>query len=465
MKPAAVDYLRKKRLDHRGIPMGSTSPYGGVSEADINTTGPLEEPLAAPLDDATAHEVDPLAQPAEVFAGHEQRAGTEDAGPRHSTVPAQVFQSIAAVAPSTVPSAPQDTRDADEIDAAREADRASRLTAGLELAGRQLVGGITRTSVGQGIGAAPSEVPTAMARVKSRQERAAEAIRLKRQGVMDQATLDENKSQAELRRAQAAHLLMTKKGGKAADADELESYKAVMSERYPHAAKMIQALTTMKGAQDLQNSLDSEEGRKTTIEAARIAANATRGEARTVREEAKADKAATDIPPGYEVAPDAHPGDEAKKKFSALVGSAEKMKGLTARMRKALAGTNGITRTLDPKTVSALQQLGTQIQIEAKNVAGLGALSGPDMALMNAIAADPTSIKTNLTVDLPKMLDQLDAWGDTQIGGETKATGIRKKGAGVEMVKIKRSKDGVTKSVSKATADALLKKGGYEVAP
>ena len=200
MKPAAVDYLRKKRLDHRGIPTGSTSPYGGISEADINTTGPLEEPLAAPLDDATAHEADPLPQPAEVFAGHEQQAGTEDAGPRHSTVPAQVFQSIAAVAPSTVPSVPQDTHDADEIDAAREADRASRLTAGLELAGRQLVGGITRTPVGQGIGAAPSEVPTAMARVKSRQERAAEAIRLKRQGVMDASTLDLQASEAEKNR-------------------------------------------------------------------------------------------------------------------------------------------------------------------------------------------------------------------------------------------------------------------------
>ena len=464
MKPAAVDYLRKKRLDHRGIPMGSTSPYGGISEADINTTGPLEEPLAAPLDDATAHEVDPLPQPAEVFAGHEQQAGTEDAGPRHSTVPAQVFQSIAAVAPSTVPSVPQDTRDADEIDAAREADRASRLTAGLELAGRQLVGGITRTPVGQGIGAAPSEVPTAMARAKSRQERAAEAIRLKRQGVMDQATLDENKSQAELRRAQAAHLLTEKKKG-ATDPAELEAYKTGLRTRYPEQAKIIDGLPSMKAAQDFQNAF---EGDLTRASNERVGdKNAYRAEGFR-REDKAADRAAKDaedIPPGYEVPPEAHPGPESRKKFTALVGSAEKMKGLTARMRKALVGTNGVTRTMDPKTVTGLQQLATLVQLEAKNVAGLGALSGPDMGLMNAIASDPTSIKTNLTVDLPKMLDNLDSWGETQVAGESKATGIRKKGAGVEMVKIKRSKDGVTKSVSKATADALLKKGGYEVAP
>lgn len=140
----------------------------------------------------------------------------------------------------------------------------------------------------------------------------------------------------------------------------------------------------------------------------------------------KAAKKAEDIPPGYEVAPGQSPGAETRKKFTTLVSSAEKMRGLTAQMREAIKGTNGLSRTLDPKTVTKLKQLGTMISIEGKNVAGLGALSGPDMALMEAIASDPTSIRTNLTVDLPRMLDQLDAWGDNSVAGESKATGIVK---------------------------------------
>ncbi len=146
------------------------------------------------------------------------------------------------------------------------------------------------------------------------------------------------------------------------------------------------------------------------------------------RKQNNAEKKVEDVPPGFEIAGDAHPSGETRKKFTALVSSAEKMKGLTAQMREALKGTSGVSRTMDPKTVTKLKQLGTMISIEGKNVAGLGALSGPDMGLMEAIASDPTSIKANLTVDLPRMLDQLDAWGDNSVDGESRASGVHRTG-------------------------------------
>lgn len=425
----AAAYLRKKRPEAFPGALGEEA-----SVADINSIGPLEGPeYQAELPQPYAHEASVLEQP-------------EDAGPRPGTVPAQVAQSIAAVAPSTVPSVPQNVED-DDIANAREADRASRLTAGMELAARQLVGGITRTPVGQSIGAAPSEVPGAMARAKSRQERAAEAIRAKRQAMLDDRDLTERQA---TRSDKAAAILRAEreKNAKAA-LHEKERAEDLGDRREGYAASRAIAESNnniAKSSLGLRVQGEKRDAEKFEADKAE-----------------KAGKLVEDVPPGYEIAPEARPSGEARKKFAALVGSSEKMKGLTAQMRSAMKGTSGVSRTLDPKVVTGLQQLATQIQIEAKNVAGLGALSGPDMGLMNRLAADPTSVITNLTVDLPKMLDQLDAWGSTQVAGESKATGIRKKAG--DAVKLKRTSDGVTKSVSKATADALLAGGGYEVVP
>ncbi len=99
-----------------------------------------------------------------------------------------------------------------------------------------------------------------------------------------------DESEMELRRAKIAALVRGKTDKSAAAGDELESYKAVMSKRYPQAAELIAGLTTMKGAQDLQNSLDAEMGRGTTIEAAKIAAQGSRYEASRVRADAKVDR-------------------------------------------------------------------------------------------------------------------------------------------------------------------------------
>jgi hypothetical protein len=113
--------------------------------------------------------------------------------PHEAVAQQQVPQSV----PVTQFTPPEDDAD---LEAAREADRESRFAAGMELAGRQLVGGITRTPVPQGLGANPSEVPHAMARAKSKREQAAAVLAARRQSTMDASTLDLQKSQAEKNR-------------------------------------------------------------------------------------------------------------------------------------------------------------------------------------------------------------------------------------------------------------------------
>ena len=272
---------------------------------------------------------------------------------------------------------------------AQEADRKSRLTAGMELAARQLVGGITRTDVPQGLGPAPSGVPAAMERAKTRRQQVVDALNRSRQGALDKSTLA----------LQAA-----------------ETAKALR----PPQEKGPQIDYTQSKEEQAQLGRDKLEE---TMRANRAREQALADKANKPR---AAPKPAEDIPPGYAISAGSNPGKETRKKFSSLVSSAERMKGLTGMMREALKGTTGLSRTMDPKTITGLKQIATMMQIEGKNVAGLGALSGPDMGLMNAIASDPTSVKTNLSVDLPRMLDTLDAWGDASVAGDSKATGIVK---------------------------------------
>jgi hypothetical protein len=194
---------------------------------------------------------------------------------------------LASIPEQAAPEMPVDTRDADELAAAQEHDRQSRNAGRFELAAKQFVSGVTQTPQASLSQPAPSRVPGAMSAAEARRRAVVAEILRKRQAGQDAMAADENKSQKELRDAQIADLVRKRRGG--ADGGELESYKAVMSQRYPQAAALINGLTSMKGAQDLQNSLDSEAGRETTIKAAQIAAGATRREARDVRADAKAD--------------------------------------------------------------------------------------------------------------------------------------------------------------------------------
>ncbi len=377
----SADAIRRRRGTF--APEGQAAPghYGGITEEEIASVGedaPPEEMIRDPELEEAAAQLRPGSIPAQV--------GQAVMGAQPMRPPAQ--------APATV-----DNRDEDELHAAQEADRKSHLTAGLELAGRQMVGGITRTPVGQGMGAAPSQVPGAISAAKSRREQAAEVLRLKRQGEQDgrQARLDDSTL-------------------------DLQASAAEKNRRSPEP----------KGGIDYSEIKEKEFGLRTEQLAETIRANKERERLKTEEQARKgrpqAPKALEDIPPGFEVDAGANPGKETRRDFSKLVTTAERMKGLTAQMREALKGTSGASRVLDPSVRTRLQQLSTQIQIEAKDVAGLGALSGPDMGLMQQMASDPTSIMANLTVDMPTMLGQLDKWAENSVSAKSNGTGIRRKG-------------------------------------
>lgn len=144
--------------------------------------------------------------------------------------------------------------------------------------------------------------------------------------------------------------------------------------------------------------------------------------------EAKAE--AQDIPPGFKVHEGANPSPESRKKFTALVASQQKMKELTAAMRRELKGASLTDRMLPGEKKRRLSQLATQLRIEAKNVAELGALSGPDMGLMEAMATDPTSLSSLTGGSIESNLNGLDAWADSSVKAGSKSYGIEAMGGG-----------------------------------
>jgi hypothetical protein len=202
----------------------------------------------------------------------------------HETKLASVPEQAAPVAPMV------DTRDADELAAAQAHDRQSRNASRIEQAAKHFVSGVTQTPMAGMSQQAPSQVPQAMAAAKTRRELLERELMRKRQGGLDQMAADENKSQADLRRAQIEALIL-KKNGKGDPTEELASAKTIFAKRYPEHADLINGASSLKVLQDLQNSLDAQRGQDKGIEAAQIAASATRYEKNIDRGE---DKAAAD---------------------------------------------------------------------------------------------------------------------------------------------------------------------------
>ena len=175
-----------------------------------------------------------------------------------------------------------------------------------------------------------------------------------------------------------------------------------------------------------------------------------------------ADEAGGDIPPGHEITPGSNPGTDSRKKYTALVASQQKMRELTAAMREELSDASVVDRVMPGEKKRRLQQLATQMRIEAKNVAELGALSGPDMGLMEAMATDPTSLASFASGSLDKNLDGLDAWADSSVRAGGKAYGIQRKVSGGDMVQMK-FPNGRTAPVPKADVEEAKKMGGVPV--
>lgn len=152
-----------------------------------------------------------------------------------------------------------------------------------------------------------------------------------------------------------------------------------------------------------------------------------------------AQKAQEGIPPEYEAI--GKPSTEQKNKFTAGLSSAEKLKGMSSQLRAMVNQAGGIDRVIGPQR-KQMDTLLRQIQIEGKNVAELGALSGPDFALMQELVQDPNSFSSLLFDMGTKGLDQVDRWADTQVSGAMKAYGIRKRPPKVEAPKAVKGKDG-----------------------
>jgi len=116
------------------------------------------------------------------------------------------------------PVAPPVRTKADELAEAEQADADARFRSGMGLAARQLVGGLTRTPVSQGLGAPPSRVPEARRTAEERRKAIEEAVRQKRQGALD-------KSRLALESAQTQRALREPEAKPVRDPENLTAYQ------------------------------------------------------------------------------------------------------------------------------------------------------------------------------------------------------------------------------------------------
>lgn len=134
------------------------------------------------------------------------------------------------------------------------------------------------------------------------------------------------------------------------------------------------------------------------------------------------------FPAGWELVGKTRPTSKQGEDFEKLVFSDAKMRGLTSQMKDLLK--NGSLARIVPGTAeyARVKQLATEIKIEGKNIAELGALSGPDTALMEAISGDPSAIRS-MAQDLPGLLDGLSNWGANSVKAKSVSLGARKTGS------------------------------------
>ena len=164
---------------------------------------------------------------------------------------------------------------------------------------------------------------------------------------------------------------------------------------------------TAKSAPKPVNPLEEQ---KTRAEIAKL-------EAETRRADRKGRGAAGPKPgskvPGLEVQPGAAPTAEDAKKVKASLASLNTMQRYIADLRK-LHATHGTE--YGGAVGTQMAQLVRAIQLEGKNIAQLGALSGPDMQLMEDIAGmDPSSLGNNVKAmfgvdNTATALHQLEKW-------------------------------------------------------
>lgn len=282
---------------------------------------------------------------------------------------------------------PAGIRDA-ELEAAQQLDSDEKARRLFETATRQLIGGITRTPV-QPTLTQPSN-STAALLAKRRQDRldALRQMEGDNNAARTAAYLSSNEASAEARKAAA------------------------------------EASAAKQGIEKERLDLTGELGRgRLELDREKFAASL-----KPKTPKPGSDLAPKGFPAGWELEGKTQPTPKQGEEFEKLVYSGEKMRGMTAQMKELLA--SGDARRFVPGTAqhSRLKQLATEIMIEGKNVAELGALSGPDMGLMQAIAADPTAIQS-AAKDMPTLLDGLASWSDNSIKAKATSLGARRRGA------------------------------------
>lgn len=150
------------------------------------------------------------------------------------------------------------------------------------------------------------------------------------------------------------------------------------------------------------------------------------------RAEKTADKEKALNVEGYDVAPGATPTLDDAKKLKDTSEAALRMQGAIGNLRGLQQKYGGA-----PKGTGAnLQQQALRaVQIEAKTIAGLGALSGPDFGLMQDLSAQdltsiPEWVRRNFTgASLEESLQGLEQWMNTIVGATAKARGYSPRAA------------------------------------
>lgn len=315
---------------------------------------------------------------------------------------------------------------------AQEADRKSHLTAGMEMAARQLVGGITRTEVPQGIGAAPSRVPAVMEAQKNRRAAAVEALKEKRQARLDDSTVALHDSEI----AKNNREKPPKVDPKAGNAESLR--ELLMSPVYADAlAKKgvkpeVVAGMGEAGLKDLVTQMRTDTTNAATVEAGRASAAINREGDVDKAKRIKTWEAGQGIPDNIEAT--GLPTDKDKEDLkTALAGRAE-VRRLANEMRAVLDkahGAGGLER-MGGDYRRELNRIQGEMTIAAKNAGGLGQITEGDMGLINSIRPDATSGWSVLRdrQSFETQLQGFEKWADNKVQSGMEARGFRMKGAG-----------------------------------
>lgn len=409
------------------------------------------------------------------FAPAETQSGTTGAsfaGEPKPEVPAAGGVTPVKAAPSTATGIPlvqapgQAELDTEALDAAKENDRKAHLSAGMELAGRQLVAGLTRTSVPQGVGARADTAPGVVAGQAAKKKTLAEYLALQRQGKLDESTLGLQKSETEKNYAEAMKAKLEKP-----DKEDPESLRALLASPVyagALAAKKMtpEALKTLgaPALKDLVTQLRTDTTNEATVEAGRqsagIAATRALGNAKEMK------RFENELP--------SKPDTETRKQAEALGQVDDVINRLEAAYRSKVGDASSGAASLVPGTMAHTYQTDERNQAKEMLVRAMSQ-TVPREANMAVVEPQiPTGLDRN-EVAAEKIRGLRAYFKDqkAQFAKTLKASNVRPMGdvGGVEdqttgnaSVLIRNKKTGETAQVPTSDAVTILKSPDYELA-